>query len=210
MSFFKKAKAIGTMGAIGGLTGGLVGTVWGSNTPGANYETSSTIGTATGLAIGTAAGAIAMNPVKSAKVAGKVALGGAEIAGAGIIGAAEVAGAGIIGAAKIAAPVAAYGVGKTAANLAGAGNLLYKHAIKPDLKNESNLLGHKTTALGTGLIMGSAFIKGTQEAFQDFNRNRMGTSDGQITRATPRTPSYADNAGATGDLVFAMNRNRRG
>jgi hypothetical protein len=42
----------------------------------------------------------------------------------------------------------------------------------------------------------------------------MGKHDGQMRKATPvipqvdRSPSYANNGGATGDLVFSMYNNR--
>lgn len=213
-------KAIGIAGAIGttaALTGAGIGYVggaaWGGNTPGSNIPEMARAGAIGGAAVGAAAGivggAIAMNPVKTASAIGGAALGMTELAGAGIIGGAEVAGAGIIGAAKIAAPVAMYGAQKYASIGAGAVKGIDKFLLKDDLK-ESNLLGKKLNLAGKGVVVGSALMSGAMEAFNDFNSNRMGQRDGQITRATPRTPSYANNAGATGDLVFAMNRNRRG
>lgn len=63
---------------------------------------------------------------------------------------------------------------------------------------------------GQTVFWGGAAIKGVKDAFQEVNKIRMGTNDGQITRAAPRVPSYLDNAGASGDLVFALNANRRG
>lgn len=77
-------------------------------------------------------------------------------------------------------------------------------------KEKSNLLDTKLNVLGKTALIGSALFGGSRQALHDFNTNRMGQRDGQMTRATPQTPSYANNAGATGDLVFAMNRNRRG
>lgn len=65
---------------------------------------------------------------------------------------------------------------------------------------------------GTGMMLfaGSEILDGVKRAGKKFEESRMGRSDGQITRATPRVSSYLDDAGATGDLVFAMNKNRRG
>lgn len=40
--------------------------------------------------------------------------------------------------------------------------------------------------------------------------SRSGTMNEQIITATPRIPSYLNNGGADGDLVFALNANRRG
>jgi hypothetical protein len=70
--------------------------------------------------------------------------------------------------------------------------------------------GVKLTGLGKATLWGGAIGAGVTSAFQEFNESRMGSSDGQVSRATPRTPSYDLNAGATGDLVFALNANRRG
>lgn len=204
-----KAIGAGAIGAAGVGAGYLAGTAWGANTPGANYEASGTMGALAGGAIGLTAGAIAMNPLKAASAVGGLAIGTAEVAGAGIIAGAEGVGAGIIGAAKIAMPVAGYAAGKYASIGAGVAKHIDKYWLKED-KRPSNILGTKMNMLGKTAVVGSALIGGTAEAFDQFNTNRMGQRDGMITRATPRTPSYANNAGATGDLVFAMNRNRRG
>ncbi|WP_025115896.1 hypothetical protein [Lysinibacillus fusiformis] len=56
----------------------------------------------------------------------------------------------------------------------------------------------------TGLVAGS--IIGLGVMAKDIQDERAGVSTG-VTRATP---SYLDNAGATGDLVFAMHQNRKG
>lgn len=61
------------------------------------------------------------------------------------------------------------------------------------------------TTLGLGAAIG-----GTKQTAQAIDNARIGQRDPYITRATPRLPSYANNAGATGDLVFALNANRRG
>lgn len=203
-------KAIGLAAApvIGAAVGTVAGAAWGGNTPGSDIGTTAAAGAVAGASMGVAATAIATHPVKTAKAVGTVgmgvggvALGLTEAVGAGAIKGAELTGAAAINS----IPMVAHGIGKYASAAAGLGNKL----IKPT-NNPNNMLGHKMTGLGAGLVVGSALLSGTQEAFNSFNRNRMGQSDGQITRATPRTPSYAQNAGATGDLVFAMNRNRRG
>lgn len=52
-------------------------------------------------------------------------------------------------------------------------------------------------------------LYGVNDSMGTLEDSRMGMADdGPITTATPRFP--VDNGGATGDLVFAMNRNRRG
>jgi len=220
MDALKKVGMIGAISTTAALTGagagiGYVGgAAWGGNTPGSDIQKNATVGAIGGAALGATVGIVggvaAMNPVKTASVVGGAALGVAETAGAGIIGGAEIAGAGIIGfTTKGVAPLAVYGAQKYASIGAGAVKGIDKLLLKDDLR-ESNLLGKKLNLAGKGLVYGSALMAGAKEAFNDFNSNRMGQRDGQITRATPRTPSYANNAGATGDLVFAMNRNRRG
>lgn len=75
----------------------------------------------------------------------------------------------------------------------------------------------KTSALGKALIGGSALIEGSVKAKDAFYRSRMGVNDGMVRSATPVIPQnlrqqggQPDNAGATGDLVFALNNLRRG
>lgn len=52
-------------------------------------------------------------------------------------------------------------------------------------------------------------LYGVNDSMGTLENSRMGVADdGPITTATPRFP--IDNGGATGDLVFAMSRNRRG
>lgn len=70
--------------------------------------------------------------------------------------------------------------------------------------------GFKLKPLGWGVIGLGAAIGGARSAMDTSDRIRMGQVDPYITRPTPQLPSYANNAGATGDLVFALNANRRG
>ena len=66
------------------------------------------------------------------------------------------------------------------------------------------------------LILGATAIKGMSKGVEAFEKSRMGTNDGMMRKATPMMPmiqqssggSYSNNAGATGDLVFAMHKNR--
>lgn len=62
---------------------------------------------------------------------------------------------------------------------------------------------------GKTLIGGTALIEGAKKAWNTVETAKMGQMTG-VTTMTPQIPSYADNAGATGDLVFALNANRRG
>ena len=89
-----------------------------------------------------------------------------------------------------------------------------------------SVIGRKFNKRGLALIaVGSTAMAGGRETKQYLD-NRTGSNDGQLYSSTPRmsTPyqlsqqmaysshgqSFADNAGATGDLVFALNNMRNG
>lgn len=56
-----------------------------------------------------------------------------------------------------------------------------------------------------------AMIAGAPAAGRQYIDNRQGTNyDQQVTSVAPRVPAYAQNGGATGDLVFALNNLRHG
>lgn len=86
------------------------------------------------------------------------------------------------------------------------------------LKNtDDNLIGMKFSTLGKGLLLVGALGVGAADATQDFTRSRIGSNDGQSYNNAPLINgqtfkamgnSYSDNAGATGDLVFAMHDQR--
>lgn len=72
-------------------------------------------------------------------------------------------------------------------------------------------MGLKATKFGVGLAATAQLAAGTPQAVKQWNDNRMGTNfDNQPVTSAPRTPSYANNGGATGDLVFALNNLRHG
>lgn len=78
-------------------------------------------------------------------------------------------------------------------------------------KSDKNLLGIKLNTKGKLVAGGLAVASGSKQAAAQFNETTMGTQrDSQITSHAPRIPSYANNGGATGDLVFALNANRKG
>jgi hypothetical protein len=73
----------------------------------------------------------------------------------------------------------------------------------------------KLSATATPLLVGTMAVKGITQGIKTFEKRRMGTNDGRLVGPAPtipmnqeRTPSYANNAGATGDLVFSMFNNR--
>ena len=79
--------------------------------------------------------------------------------------------------------------------------------------DESIILGKKATALGTILVVGAGAVVGTKDAVQDRLRKQQGQYTGTSGNAPTNTyayqgASYADNAGATGDLVLSMHRQR--
>jgi hypothetical protein len=78
----------------------------------------------------------------------------------------------------------------------------------------SNMGDLKFSGLGVGMLVGGSVLEGTKRAINKYEQIRMGKHDGQMRKATPvipqvdRSPSYANNGGATGDLVFSMYNNR--
>lgn len=95
-----------------------------------------------------------------------------------------------------------------------------------DATLDRSILGRKFNKKGLALVaVGATAMQGGREVKQYVNE-RQGTNDGQLYRSTPMmsTPyqlseqmaysshgrSFADNAGATGDLVFALNNMRHG
>lgn len=80
-------------------------------------------------------------------------------------------------------------------------------------RSNDSLLGYKTTGLGTTLAMGTAFAMGVPSAVEEYNTIRQGQfagtyQMGAIPGLVPQGHAYANNAGATGDLVLALNNNR--
>lgn len=76
-----------------------------------------------------------------------------------------------------------------------------------------NLLpfGMKATGLGVAAATTFQVGAGTPEAVKSWNQNRQGTNyDRQPVTSAPKVPAYAQNGGATGDLVFALNNLRHG
>lgn len=63
------------------------------------------------------------------------------------------------------------------------------------------------TKTGSAIKSTALIASGFMSAKKAFEESRMGVTDDNVTKATP---SYSDNGGASGDLVFALNKNRRG
>lgn len=140
----------------------------------------------------------------------------------------KVAGSAMLGAASLTALASTSSIGALGAGaIAGLGATIGGSVIKlgeASLKNPtnpitfSNMSDLKLNGLGKGLVFGSALYEGLGKAANKFVQNRMGQHDGMMRTSTPiipqninsnnRMPSYANNGGATGDLVFSMYNNR--
>lgn len=142
----------------------------------------------------TKANSISKTAIKSSSKYGKTGLRGAGKVGS-------------FGATKVAAPIA-----KTAARNTVRGGL---NMVSPFLKESkhNSLLGVRVNKAGLGLLGAGAFAMGVgKEAKGYFTEDARGRVDQSITGQAPRLPSYSfgEQAGATGDLVFALNNNRKG
>ena len=67
--------------------------------------------------------------------------------------------------------------------------------------------GIKMTKLGWGMLGAGLAAGAFYDTVDTFEKSRQGQMVGPVERAAPRLP---DNAGATGDLVFALNNLRNG
>lgn len=86
-----------------------------------------------------------------------------------------------------------------------------KNPLQLIRKDENSLVGYKATKRGALLASGVMFAAGTPDAVKSYVDNRKGyNTDQQATTSAPRVPAYAQDAGATGDLVFALNNLRHG
>ena len=128
---------------------------------------------------------------------------------------------GTVAAAATVIPGATSAMGAMSAGVAGAGVLgargiasIGEKMIKVpgEAVTFSNMKDLKFTKLGKGMMVGGALIEGSRKAAAQFHRSRMGQHDGMVHKLTPdmpqNDPSYANNGGATGDLVFSLYNNR--
>lgn len=164
------------------------------------------------------------SPVRlAAHVGGAAALGytlanadgrndGLAVAGTAAVGATA---ASAIPGVAAAGAIGAVGIAGTATGMLGGVAALGRSAIKMPKEplSFSNMGDLKFSAVGVGALVGSSAIEGTKRAIRKYEQIRMGKHDGQLRTATPvipqnTQPSYSNNGGATGDLVFAMYNNR--
>ena len=99
----------------------------------------------------------------------------------------------------------------------GADNKLSKILSKTATiqRTDKNMLGYKFTGLGAAALVPASLVAGTPDAYKEFTDMYRGQSDGQLYTNAPINTygkalgnSYANNAGATGDLVFALHNQR--
>lgn len=78
-------------------------------------------------------------------------------------------------------------------------------------RSDDSALGWRVNKRGMLVASAGAMVAGAPSAGKQFVDNRRGTNyDQQVTSVAPRVPAYAQNGGATGDLVFALNNLRHG
>ena len=109
----------------------------------------------------------------------------------------------------------------------GLGKGLEKMGLVKQVPLDKSLIGWKLTGTGKTALFAGAFAVNAVGASKDYlTEGRTGRNDGQLYRLTPQmvnpyeisqqmasSPSignaYANNAGATGDLVFALDNNNK-
>jgi len=180
------------------------------------------------LGMGKVAGkAIAEVGVGTADLAGNALIGSAKAAGKGAVKTADFVGEGVLQ--SLNSPRGIYnpvgtiaGLSKSAADAIIKGPLKMgryereKHHINRFTgKTEIDPGGLKLTPLGMGVLLGSGALAGAMSAEHQYRSNRIGPVDPQTRTATPSMAPQEyrrgiDDAGATGDLVFALHQNRRG
>jgi len=166
----------------------------------------------------------------AASVAGKVGSAGMwslDKIGTGAIWTADKVGGGMFAAAGPAASAAGFAA-KTGQVMAGhSGNFLsafvnnsVDFVAKDPASTERLTMANgkfKLSGMGKGLLVVGAAVKMARDSVEALEKSRMGTMTGEMMTATPqpqsllnKEPSYSDDGGATGDLVFALNKLRKG
>ena len=206
------AAAIGTTALVGGAIGDINkedngfagGAATGAAILGVGALLGGTIGLgsiAKGIGKATFAGGGKAAIKEGFKGSLKATTSGMNMAGKGILATGAVAAATLVG------------------GVATAGELAGKTIKKPDNLNLSTMWDARFNAGGKALIGGSLVLGGAKGIADSYFENRQGTSDGRMRTATPMIPQigqdqmngrnqYASNAGASGDIVFAMRNNR--
>lgn len=214
---------VGTGIAAGSIGLGVALGSYAGQTEG-NAQTGALAGAGTGLAVGTAGIVASQNLGGIAKGVGKgviglgkgaygfvtnpavhqAALQGAQAIGGGVLA----AGLGTAKAVGSVAPVMALKAGAKYGSIASG-----VFRVNPAFKEGTSGQMLKFTKRGAALFGAGVVGKMAWDGFKAVNDSKVGASDGQITSATPNPPIYSSqmrNAGATGDLAFAMHAQRNG
>lgn len=93
----------------------------------------------------------------------------------------------------------------------GTGKILKDALVQHD-EAASSLFHVRPTMLGSALAIGVAAGASVVKAKDTYDNNQVGMPPDKMYTNTPDIDytRFGDDAGATGDLVFALNRNRRG
>jgi hypothetical protein len=187
-------RSVGGLTTLGGLgsAGAMIGAAIGSQLEGDPIGPAAAVGGAIGTAILPMAGLAASAVWPMAKGVAKTSVAVAKATPAVAANVAKFSGAVLNSAPVRTAAAAPVGFAKSLINW------------NVDAKN---MTGVKLSKVGAGVLVGAAAFGAIKEGFNEINTMHMGQNDGMVRRATP---SYLNNAGATGDLVFALNANRRG
>lgn len=108
------------------------------------------------------------------------------------------------------------GVNKMRGNMTGKNHTGKKYGGLLKKNDDSLFFGRKATLLGVGVAATVGTASGTVDAAKEFNQEHMGRNVGSARNAPINTyvnqptmgNAYANNGGATGDLVLALNNQR--
>lgn len=213
---------LGTLSTIGKTAMKTTGTVGNGVINTFNRNALGLIGaTITGAAIG---GELAdmdgnVNPREAAIKGGAFTLGTiGTVAGVAGLASASTGAAVGVGMATAGTALGVAGLGAVMTGVKAAGQLGKSMVKVPDKSISvglNNIGEFKLNGTAGVILTGAMAYKGIAEGVKTFEKSRMGVNDGMLRTATPiiplqqnKTPSYANNAGATGDLVFSMFANR--
>ncbi len=91
--------------------------------------------------------------------------------------------------------------------LTGFASSLIKHT--PGSNADGIISDFSLSGLGKAVVFGGAMIKGVKDAAKTYMNDKRGQVDPYISSVSPQI-RLMDDSGASGDLVFSLNNNRRG
>ena len=98
-------------------------------------------------------------------------------------------------------------VSRGLSGLTGFASSLIKHT--PGSNADGIISDFSLSGLGKAVVFGGAMIKGVKDAAKTYMNDKRGQVDPYISSVSPQI-RLMDDSGASGDLVFALNNNRRG